>query len=116
MNKHTHTVVVTIGRNIKSKPMNAEHWQSFKTSVYASIVGVGHATILQYPALGKMRAHDQVGVWDGNHEGAATFVALISGYRNITLLRKALALDALDFKQEAIGCVVTLGTDHLVCP
>lgn len=112
---YTHTVTVTIGRKIGPKAMPAERWAEFKVHVLLAL-GECSATVLQHPQLGKMRAHDQVGVWEGQTEPAATFVALIGGYHNIRTLKEMLAVIAGMYEQQAIGCVVTLGTDHLVMP
>lgn len=115
MNKHTHTVVVTIGRNVGGKAMGAQVWAQFKAGIETAL-HQHDVMVLQSPQMGKMRAHDQVGWWDGQSEPAATFVGLIGSYQNMASLRRLLSRLAADYQQEAIGCIITLGTDHLVCP
>lgn len=112
---HTHTVTVTLGRKIGTHEMHTSRWLAYKAQVMASLRSTG-CEVVQYPCGGRMRAHDQVGEWDGQREPAATFVALITGYANIAKLRRYLAHDAMLFEQDAIGCIVTLGADHLVRP
>ncbi len=114
MNHHTHTIVVTLGRRDHSGSyMNAAEWTEAKRSVLHSLE-INGASIIQAPQMGKMRAHDQVGEWEGQRENACAFVALISGYHNIAVVRSMLATDALIYGQTCIGCIVTIGTDHLV--
>lgn len=110
---YTHTVVVTIGRNIGGKVMPSGQWAEFKSAVGGAL-SLANVCVLQRPESGQMRAHDQVGIWEGQREGAATFVGLITGYQNINPLRQYLGTIARAYQQEAIGCIVTLGTDHLV--
>lgn len=114
-NSYTHTAVVSIGRSIKGKAMSQATWDGFRKAVLASLAEA-EAMILQHPAMGAMRAHDQVGVWDGQRENAATFIAFLSGYGSISILRDRLRMCAELWEQEAIGCIITIGTDHLVTP
>lgn len=114
-NSYTHTAVVSIGRNIKGKPMNQQTWDAYRKAVLHALAEA-EALILQHPAMGKMRAHDQVGVWEGERENAATFIALLSGYGSISILRDRLRMCAELWQQDAIGCIITIGTDHLVTP
>ncbi len=114
-NSYTHTAVVSIGRNIKGKSMRQDTWDSFRKAVLNSLAEAD-ALILQHPAMGKMRAHDQVGVWEGGRENAATFIALLSGDGSISILRDRLRICAELWQQDAIACIITIGTDHLVTP
>ncbi len=109
----THTVVVNIGRMIGVHEMSAERWRLFKLTVMGALVDSG-CTVLQHPQYGKMRAHDQVGKWEGQREPAASFTALVSGYQNIAKLRAHMLRIASLYEQEAIGFIVAAGTDHLV--
>lgn len=112
-NGYTHTVVVTIGRKVGAHTMSDARWQGYKRSVLAALMTSG-CVLLQYPQDGQMRAHDQVGEWEGQSEPAAAYVAFIEGYRDIADLRTRLKQVAIDYEQQAIGCIVTFGTDHLV--
>lgn len=111
---NTHTVTITIGRKVGTKEMDIQSWLSFKGSILIALETYAGATILQRPAMGRMRAHDQVGEWEGQAEPAATFVGTMSGYHRMRDLREELAFLASAYGQDTIGCIITLGTDHLV--
>lgn len=111
----SHTVVICIGRNVNGKEMRPAMWASFKRTVMVSLEQSG-CSVVQRPQMGEMRAHDQIGEWYGEREHAVTFVALIDGYSDITTLRNMLQMDARAYQQEAIGCIVVPGIDHLVTP
>lgn len=115
MSKHTHTVVVNIGRMVGKHELGPLRWIMFKEQVFRDLLEAG-CDVVQRPQFGRMRAHDQVGTWEGCREPAASFTALITGYRNIAALRTQLAITADEYEQDAIACIVTLGTDHLVLP
>lgn len=115
MNESTHTVTVTIGRNIGNMPMGYEQWDSFRKAVFSTL-HQGGATILQHPRFGGMNANDQVGVWEGERENAAAFVALVTRPESLTLIRERLSMLASLFRQDAIGFIVAEGGEHLVFP
>ena len=109
---HTHTIIITIGRNVGGKPMNTVRWQKFKSDILGALAS-HEATLLQQPQMGNMRAHDQIGWWEGKQEAAATFVAFIHR-RELANLRRWLSGLAEYYDQDAIGFIAAVGTDHLV--
>lgn len=111
---YTHTVVITLGRtsNRTGKPLDEAHWNEVKRGVRKSL-RFAEAQVVQCPYI-EGAEHDQLGVWGTETEEACAYVALIQGYHNITKLRRMLACDAEIGEQTCIGCIVTIGTDHLV--
>lgn len=117
------TIVVTLGRNIGRDPMPIGAWNCFKRDVRDTLDVMGF-TIIQRPAftLDNDVHVDQLGVWDTTTEPACTFVALADRNRisthSVEYIRQCLdsALKPLlsDYRQDAIGCIVVEGTNHLV--
>jgi hypothetical protein len=108
------TVVVTIGRNVGTKPMDTKAWQAFKRCVLWHLNDHG-GNVIQRPNL--QTAHDQMGTWEGKvSEDAATFVALFRWGSDLSGLGRDMAFIAKRFDQEAIGLIIAEGTDHLVYP
>lgn len=99
------TLVVSIGRNRGSEPMNSDDWQSFRLLVLDDLRLFG--TIV-FSGTG-------IGYWDGAYEESATFVLTLaetSTGTDMAQLHAFLADDARDYGQVAVA--VTTGTTYLV--
>lgn len=106
-----YTVVVTLGRMVGDTPMHIEQWKSFQRKIMADLTNVG--TVIQKP---EQYFAGQVGVWDGQEEDAACFIALVPNSLLVGKLRDKLKQEARLYKQKAIGYIVVEGTDNLVYP
>jgi len=85
-------------------------WTNFKYDIYSILRHFG-ATIYQRPAF--KAASDQVGMYEGQAERAAAFVAVVETHQ-LEVLKAHLAFSARINKQEAIGLIVQHGTNTLV--
>lgn len=108
---YTHTIIVTIGRSVAGKPMPDGQWLAFKGLVYGSLEQAG-CDVVQQPR--PVSPFDQLGTWRDIIEEAACFVAFIEGHENIRWLRSRLKTVAAIAKQETIGLITVIGTDHLI--
>jgi len=98
MTKQTHTVALTIGRNIGTVPMAPHDWHAFKDAITATLAityGTGNGR----------------GEWDGVSEETFFAVGVVS---DIDTVRAHLATLARTYHQDAIGCVAMAGTDSAV--
>lgn len=110
------TVVITLGRSIKGKPMPLKRWRGFQEDVFQVLNSAG-AEIIQQPAWDMKRSADQLGYWDGVAEPACTFVAFLrSGVERRNQLASDLKCIAREYEQDAIGYINILGQDHVVTP
>lgn len=107
------TIVVTIGRNIGDTPMLPLMWQQFKADVLY-VLNECHADVIQRPHI--VSKTDALGCWEGAVcEEAAAFVAFIDD-RDLNTPVPHLRKLAAKYSQDAIGWIVTSGTDNLIRP
>ena len=116
---NTHTLYITIGRNIGDKPMSTAQWFEFKSAIMSTLESKG-ADIIQRPIISWSVCGAQFGIWKGKVcEDAATFVAFINlhGAGTHTLfnqLKTALKILKGVYQQEAIGFALIQGTNNLI--
>jgi hypothetical protein len=94
----THTVALTIGRNIGNAPMAAHEWDTFRTELGGCLAQV-------------FGSADGRGEWDGVEEDTHYVVGLAV---DVDALRARLAELGAAYSQDAIGCVAMAGTDSTV--
>jgi hypothetical protein len=96
-------VIVSVGRNIGSRPMDITRWQTCQTAVTAV---VSHAaSLVFFKGTGS-------GIYLGEAEESFTMVALLKGPSYIANLRDDLSLIAGQFEQESIA--LTFGEPEFV--
>ena len=110
---NTHTLYITIGRNIGDKPMSTAQWFEFKSAIMSTLESKG-ADIIQRPIISWSVCGAQLGMWKGKVcEDAATFVAFINLQDADQLKTELLAIKG-DYEQEAIGFALIQGTNNLI--
>lgn len=92
----TITAVVGIGRNIGERPMAREVWSRFRRQVEGALYNLGFT--VYFAGVGE-------GVFEGNEEQSATFVAGGS-LADVPRLRLSLHTLARSFGQESIALTV----------
>lgn len=102
----THTVTISIGRNVRGVPMAPERWDAFRGAVRAELVvtygtGTGGG---QYESSSNA---------DTSESAEESFLAL-GLVEDIDTVRAHLAALAAEYEQDAIGLVAVAGTDTLV--
>lgn len=111
MTAHTHTVIVTAGRNVGSEPLSPALWDSFRDDIYNTLCA-HRAEIVQRPLT--CAVFSQSGLWNGIIiEDACTFVAFMRE-SHLFALRHDLGEIRKRYQQEAIGFIAAEGISHLV--
>lgn len=107
------TVVITIGRNIKNKPMSNDQWRMYASDVEMLFIGLGGELLLS-PVFHIDGPQGIRGVWDNEVEEATVLVGFLDsdyGVRHLTLelndIRKK-------YNQDAIGLIAVPGTNHVL--
>lgn len=101
------TVVVTIGRNIRGEPMPSKQWAQFQKDTVI-VIEDWDAIILSSP----LKGDDQRGMWEGEVEASAVFVAHVP-VEYVTGLRRDISKLRGRYSQETAGFIVAPGTDNL---
>lgn len=113
MNKYT--IVVAIGRGEDGGSDASRRWQEFKHYVCDALMSEG-ITMFQRPTF-HLGGDDQVGLWEGDTEPAATFIGLLNTGNRVWSkagLSSQLAAIGKHYGQQAIGLIVVEGDNHLV--
>ena len=102
----THTVSISIGRNVRGVPMAPERWDAFRDAVRTTLAvtygtGVGGG---QYVSAGDVTTSE---------DAEETFLAL-GLVDDLASTRARLAALAAAYEQDAIGLLAVAGTDTLV--
>lgn len=109
----SYTVVVTVGRNIGRTPMPDNQWLLFNQAVLDEL-NTQSAQLLCNPVINPGTVAGGIGVWDGQAEDCAVFVATIATTSQVARLRERLKLVKRAYSQDAIGFIELAGTNHLV--
>lgn len=110
-----HTIVVTLGKNVGSRPMQQMPWYMFRQRVYECLVRHG-GNVVQRPQMSKDTDHDQVGEWEGEKEYACTFVVLFDDYDmelDETITSELRSIGCY-FHQQTIGYLAVEGKANLI--
>ena len=102
------TCVISIGRNMGRRPMNADLWFDFKSEVTRAAQQYG--TLLMRPTVSYGSPSSQRGVWDNEMEECAVW--MLRSHNEMVESQLGIQLSALaaDYRQACIGFICHRGT------